>query len=406
VPIGRLFAGGCCLAATLLAGCFGPQAVQCTRARYNEVIQTTSNEELLLNLVRLRYLENPGFLPVTGLTAQFELNAIASGRGGIDRGGTTNYGNGELGFSDRPTVTFAPQRNPEVTKGLLSRIPLDTFYLLAGNGDDVEREVRLFIRNINGVENCTSCGGPAPACAPEFAEFRHVAELLGSLRRQRNVVLAVEQREVEVPGPVLLDPGGAPDVAKLKAAGYGVRWIPEKKQYVLTQTKTLHLLRFHPDALASPEVLELTRLLRLEPGRDSYEVEEIIEGQLRPAVGDGQRTKITITMRSVLEVMYFLSQNVALPPGHICAGLAPVTCNPDGSVFDWGEVLGDLFAVQVGRHKPKTAFIAVRFRDCWFWVDDLDRSSKITLTLFNDLFRLQRIGAAEGQPLLTLPVGR
>jgi hypothetical protein len=406
VPRRRLFAAASCLAAAVLSGCFGPEAVHCTRARYNQVIQTTNNEELLLNLVRLRYLENPGFLPVTGLTAQFELDAIASGRGGIDRGGTTNYGNGQLGFSDRPTITFAPQRSPELTKGLLSRISLDTLYLLTGNGDDIERNLRLFVRNINGVENCTSCGGPTPACAPEFAEFRHVASLLGALRRQRNLVLAVEQREAEVPGPVPLDAGGAPDLAKLEAAGYGVRSRSDGKGYVLTKTKTIHVLRLHPDALALPEVLELTRVLRLEPGRDSYEVEEIVEAQLRPVESERPRAKISVTMRSVLEVMYFLSQNVAVPPGHVCSGLVPVTCNPDGSAFDWGEVLGDLFAVQVGKHKPKKAFIAVEYRGCWFWIDDADASSKITLVLFNDLFRLQRIGAAEGQPLLTLPVGR
>src|SRR5262245_27974183 len=44
-----------CAAVLACCGCLGPRAVQCTRARYNEVIQNTNNEELLLNLVRLRY---------------------------------------------------------------------------------------------------------------------------------------------------------------------------------------------------------------------------------------------------------------------------------------------------------------------------------------------------------------
>jgi hypothetical protein len=198
------------LVAMGLAGCLGPQAVCCTRTRYNEVIHTTNNEELLLNLVRLRYLEDPGFLPVTGLNAQFELTSGLLGRFGEDRGGATNFGEAQLNFADRPTITFAPQRAPELTKGLLSRIPLDTLYLLAANGEDTERDLRLFVRNINGIENCTSCGGPAPASAPEFAEFRHVASLLGALRRDRNMVLAVEHREVDVPGPVPLDAGGMP----------------------------------------------------------------------------------------------------------------------------------------------------------------------------------------------------
>ena len=102
-----------------LCGCLGPQAVHFTRSRYNEVIQASNNEELLLNLVRLRYLENPGFLPVSGLTAQFEVDAGAIGRGGIDRGGASNYGEGTLSFADRPTITFAPQRSPEIGRAFV-----------------------------------------------------------------------------------------------------------------------------------------------------------------------------------------------------------------------------------------------------------------------------------------------
>lgn len=390
-----------------LSGCLGPRAIHHTRSRYNEVIQTTNNEELLLNLVRLRYLENPGFLPVTGLNAQFETNLGATFRNGYDRGPRySNYGEGQLGFADRPTITFAPQRSPELTKGLLSRIPLETLYLISANGADVERDLRLFVRSMNGIDNAGSGGGPTPACAPEFSEFRYAAELLSGLHKQRLVVLAVENREFEVPGSVPLDAIAAPDLVKIKAAGYGVRSLGEKKGYVLTQTRPVRVLRIQPEAVACPEVLELARALRLKPLQDAYEVEEVVEGQLRPTEADGQRTKITLTMRSVLEVMYILSQTVRVPPEHVCAGLVPVTHNADGSPFDWDEALGDLFRIHVSKHRPKATFLAVKYRGYWFYLDDADVSSKITLSLFNDLFRLQRIGAAEGQPLLTLPVGR
>jgi hypothetical protein len=49
--------------------------------------------------------------------------------------------------------------------------------------------------------------------------------------------------------------------------------------------------------------------------------------------------------------------------------------------------------------------VVVKYRGWWFYIDD-DAASKVTLNVFNDLFRLQRLGVAEGQPLLTLPVGR
>jgi hypothetical protein len=389
-----------------LCGCLGPQAVHFTRSRYNEVIQASNNEELLLNLVRLRYLENPGFLPVSGLTAQFEVDAGAIGRGGIDRGGASNYGQGTLSFADRPTITFAPQRSPELTKGLLTQIPLETLYLFSANGSDHARLLRLFVRNLNGIENAGSGGGPSPSSAPEFVEFRHVAEMLSHLQRQRISVLAVENRLVDVPGAVPMKTLTAQDLLKISAAGQGVRPLGENRGYVLTQSRPVRLLRVHPEAVSSPELVELTSALRLKPYQETYEVEEVVEGQLRSSDFAAERTKITVTTRSVLEVMYLLSKAVSVPDEHACAGLVAETRNSDGSPFNWDDVLGDLFHVQVSKHKPKTAFLTVPYRGYWYYVDDADTSSKITLGMFTDLFRLQRLGAAEGQPLLTLPVGR
>jgi hypothetical protein len=389
-----------------ICGCLGPQAVHFSRSRYNEVIQTSNNEELLLNLVRLRYLENPGFLPVSGLTAQFEVDAGAIGRGGLDRGGASNYGQGTLSFADRPTITFAPQRSPELTKGLLTQIPLETIYLFSANGSDNARLIRLFVRNVNGIENAGSGGGPSPTSAPEFAEFRHVAELLSQDQQRRIVVLGIENRQVDVPGAVPMKALTAQNLLTISAAGQGVRSLGDNQGYVLTRSKPVRLVRVHPDAVTSPDLLELTSALRLKPYQDTYDVEEVVEGQLRSDDLTAERTKISVTTRSVLEVMYLLSKTVSVPDEHACAGLVIETRNPDGSPFNWDDVLGDLFKVYVSKHKPKAAFLAVPFRGYWYYIDDADTSSKITLTMFTDLFRLQRLGAAEGQPLLTLPVGR
>ena len=93
-------------------------------------------------------------------------------------------------------------------------------------------------------------------------------------------------------------------------------------------------------------------------------------------------------------------------PKRTSAGLTSETKNPDGSIFNWDDVIGDIFRVYVSKHRPKTAYLAVPYRGYWFYIEDTDTSSKITLTIFSELFRLQRSGAAEGQPLLTLPVGR
>jgi hypothetical protein len=388
----------------LINGCFGPTTIRQTRDRYNEAIRQTNDEELLLNLVRLRYNEHPSFLPVTGLNSQFELSAGADGRGGLDRGGRSNYGTGTVGFADRPTLTFAPQRSPELTRALLTQVNLDTLYLFSRQGWGPDRIFRLFVRTINGIDNAPSGGGPIPADPPEFAEFRTMIDLLASLQRRRVTVLTTQQRIADLTDVVPVAAVGAQDAVAIRKEGLGVRSLGPDRGYQLTQTKAVKVVEIDPGSVASAEVLGLGQILGLKPYLTSYEVVEAPEGQIRR--GPEPRTSLAITTRSLLEVMYLLSKTVAVPEEHLDAGLAQLTRNPDGTPFDWCMVSGDLFRVCVSKHRPKAAFVSVQYRGYWYYLDDRDATSKATFNMFNELFRLQRIGAAEGQPVLTLPLGR
>jgi hypothetical protein len=400
--LGALSLLGLCL--VLMNGCFGPTAVRQTRDRYNEAIRQTNDEELLLNLVRLRYNEHPSFLPVTGLNSQFELSAGADGRGGLDRGGRSNYGTGTVGFADRPTLTFAPQRSPELTRALLTQVNLDTLYLFSRQGWGPDRVLRLFVRTINGIDNATSGGGPVPADPPEFAEFRTMSDLLAGLQRHRVTILTTQQRSADLTDVVPVAAVGAQDAVAIKKEGLGVRALGPDRGYQLTQTRAVKVVEIDPGSVASAEVIGLGQILGLKPYLTTYDVLEAPEGQIRR--GPELRTDITITTRSLLEVMYLLSKTVAVPEEHLDAGLAQLTRNPDGSPFDWYMVSGDLFRVCVSKHRPGSAFVSVPYRGYWYSLDDRDATSKATFNMFNELFRLQRIGAAEGQPVLTLPLGR
>ena len=60
-----------------VSGCVGPNAVRYTRLRYNEVVRDTNDQQLLINIVRLRYADSPVFIDLPNITSQFEV----SGRG-------------------------------------------------------------------------------------------------------------------------------------------------------------------------------------------------------------------------------------------------------------------------------------------------------------------------------------
>src|SRR5262249_57696767 len=106
------------VAAALLApGCaFGPRTLHQTRLPYNESVKTTSEEQLLLNIVRLRYSDNPSSLAVSNIAAQFELakklqfvpffTAAAAGNFGSYEG--TVLPGAQFTAPHRPTLTLTP----------------------------------------------------------------------------------------------------------------------------------------------------------------------------------------------------------------------------------------------------------------------------------------------------------
>src|SRR5436190_8633943 len=69
-----LVTGAALLGLALAPGCgLGPRSLHQTRLPYNEAVKVTAEEQLLLNVVRLRYSDNPSSLAVSTIAAQFEL---------------------------------------------------------------------------------------------------------------------------------------------------------------------------------------------------------------------------------------------------------------------------------------------------------------------------------------------
>lgn len=67
---------GLAVAACLLAGCnaIGPKTVRGARLNYNEAIAQSWNQQLLLNLVRLKYRDTPFFLEINSVSTQYSMS--------------------------------------------------------------------------------------------------------------------------------------------------------------------------------------------------------------------------------------------------------------------------------------------------------------------------------------------
>src|SRR5437899_8014163 len=99
-------------ACVLSAGCasLGPSSLQQTRLHYNEVVKATTEEQLLLNIVRLRYTDTPSSLAVSTIAAQFERSQnfqltpfFTSAGSDINRSYTAILPQVSAGSADRPT---------------------------------------------------------------------------------------------------------------------------------------------------------------------------------------------------------------------------------------------------------------------------------------------------------------
>ncbi|MGH7498749.1 MAG: hypothetical protein ACREL3_07855 [Gemmatimonadales bacterium] len=351
----------------LAAGCFsnfGPGTVPAARFDYNQRIAQSWNEQLLLNLVRLRYRDTPYFLEVGTVLAQYQIVRHASAAASIGVGGGEGSAVGpSIGadFAESPTITYQPLQGEEFVRRLLEPVPGETLMLLAGSGWSVERLLICCVNAINGIANVPSAAGPTPSVARVDPRFRSAARLLRRLQSSG--------RLQPVRGP-----GGQPE-------GRVAITPPDSTQPADTTTL---------DSLAS--------LLRLDRAARELDI-TVDQGVERPA-------ELRLRLRSLLGAMFYLSQAVDVPEGDARAGLVTTSQMPDGTAADWPALMGGIFRVRSSETRPNGAFTSVRYRGHWFYIDDADLESKTTFGLLLNLFSLQSAQSRAAQPLLTVPAGQ
>jgi hypothetical protein len=378
--------------------------------------ENVAEEQLLLNIVRQRYNDNPQRLDVSAIAAQYELDASVEARPFFateSTSSTIETFSRVLPFAsvrgaDRPTLSLTPLDDSDTLRGLFTPADLDGIILLAETSYPVETVFRLWLEYLNRLPNAVSASGPAREFAPEFLDFQRAVRLLQVLQDRGDIRFLREEKITKMGGP--MPPGSVTPADLVAAAKNGFEYVaePDRTWSLIRRDRRLEL-RLNPSAVASPEMLELCSLLHLRPGLVSYEV--VIGGPERvfplnpPPEG---HTKIDLFPRSVLQVTYYLAHGVIVPPEHVLEGLVTTAMEPDGRPFDWQQVTEGLFTVHSVKQKcrPKQAAVAVKYRDHWFYIDDRDQPSKVSFSLVLAMTRVNLLGVRKGGPMLTLPVGR
>lgn len=358
----RALALGLLASAALLGGCtqFGPDLVKAGRNEYNVAIAQTDDEQMVLNLVRLRYADNPMWLDVGSVTTQFNVTQGASTGVFLDPD-PNRYGwraSADVRYSETPTISYTPVTGEQYVRNLLAPMSFKTFMLMANSGWSIERLLRLTASRMNGLENAPEAEGPTPKDAPRYAQFIRAAKLLREL--QKRDVLRFRYR----------DPG--------------------------ERTKPAMFIK--PEALDWTQTREFRKLLGLEIKKRRYDLHILADKASPDSIG--------IELRSLAEMANFLSASVEVPARDEEAGRVTVTRDPKGQRFDWSRVMVGLFRIRSQPEQPTDAVVAVQYRGAWFYVDDRDMDSKYTFRLLDQISSILAGEIEKGPaPVLTLPVG-
>jgi len=358
------------LAALVLTGCttIAGNVLRDNREKFNEIAQVTNAEQLLHNIVRLRYANSPYFLEISSVSTSATMGGSLGIVGNTAPAGfglpTNILINPGVSFSQTPSFVFQPLTGEKFARQLLRPVDLRTLALLRTAGWDLREILLVMVDSINGIPNAPAATQFAPDSIPENAEFRRVVDLLARLESTGLIQLG-------------LDSANTPQ--------------DPRADVVLS-------LQIERAAAATPDGQELIRKLSLDPANLTY--------RLAAAAGGGGGRNIAIKPRSVLAAMRYLSKGIVVSPADIAAGYLPVLRKPDGTAFDWQTLLSGVFRVQTADTAPASAYVRVQHHGRWFYVDNADLASKQTFALVETALTLQAGDVPPISTILTLPIAR
>lgn len=394
--------------ALALAACgLGPATMRVNRLDYNITAQRSNSEQLLLNLVRMKYLEHPLFMQVGTIASSFSYS-VSAGAIFNTNPATQQFPLGTT-LSETPTVTYSPMDGQKYTQEILSEIDGQRFMVLFRANTHLEILLRCVLDRIGQLENQSPNRPINPQRLEAFRRFCHLASLMrtrGDLDIA-HVVPEEKAKEKEKPKEEKAKAKGA-DKAKTKAkepAKEEAKEEPKDKGPQLVMA-----LRF-ANAQEAQEMAGLLgvpyRPLRLKSGQEILAFRLIEASLLGDTFGrDPRYVDLPFRMRSMREVLDYLGQGVQVPPGQPEASAASqVPLDHGGQMVDPYPYIKDFFEVRHADQRPAGAMVSVPYREGWYYIADSDLRSKLVFSFLSTLLALQSGNPPAHAPLLTLPIG-
>ena len=348
------------LALGLFSGCggVGPQTISNGRADYNEAINRTEDEQMLMAIVKRRYGESATLLAVSSISASVHFTSSASINAGF--GPEENYsGNlvpfsGGLVYEENPTITYSPVNIERYIRQIMTPIPLSIFSMVLRTTEDRESAFNLLVNRINNLRNPAFVDGQSGKRATQFDDL---VKLWTELQFDGAIELINPSQEVN------------------------------SFQVVINRGWKAHAEKVR-------KLMDLLDLEAPEAGVDEMTIPVSFMRRQKDVKG------ITISTRSTMDLIQVLGASVEVPTEHEQAHLS-MMYPPLGA-------LGKEIRIRSSLDKPNGMSTAVRYRGYWFYIDEADQHTKLTFRLLRVFWSFAISGSidASSSPVLTLPVSK
>lgn len=333
------------------SGCasIGPKKVTRDRFDYSKSLSDSWKNQMLLNIVKVRYLDLPIFLDVGQLVTGYSLETSVNVGGSINPAGGFGSVGGSGRFTDRPTITYIPLTGDRFLEGFLTPIkPVNVFSLLQ-SGYEADFILELCLDSFNGLYNQSASIDSKRKPDPEFFK---VIQLMREVQDAGAVGMKIDQPEGDNSALVFF---------------FRQRNIDET-----IRTKST----------------EIRRLLDLLPEHMQF---ELVYSPMHGGPG-----KLGVGTRSLLQILQALSLGISIPEAHRQQELVPPQ-------IDISEDEGALMRVHSGPNEPDNCFVSVPYEGQWFWIAHNDWKSKNTFSSILFLFTLADSGDGGNLPTITIP---
>lgn len=338
----------------LLQGCvsLGPKMVVRDRFDYTDSLSDSWKTQMLFNLVKVRYGDAPVFLDVSSVITSYEM--IASANVGGTFSSNPNVAGANVGagasYANRPTVTYTPLSGDKFARSLMSPIPPLSVLNLIQSGFPVDLVFRLCVQSINGIEN-----GRAGA-------------IIGKTANPQFYPLIERMKNIQGTG----------------AMGMRIRRIDKKEE-------VLFVLQGKSDQKTQAESAEVRKILGLNPNSKEFRVSYGLVAE--------NDQEIALLTRSMLQIINNLASYMEVPEKDVKDGRV----NPTFQEEVGGAAIEPLLRVKTSSQKPDEAFVAVPYRNHWFYIDDRDLRSKKMFSFLMFVFTLVETEDKAPAPVVTIP---